>query len=186
MIRSITCGHFGGAERRADDFAQRAVFALGAAEGDLIPLAAVLIDAKNADIADVVMAASVHAAGDVQADIAQIVQVIEVVETCLNRLGDRDRFGVGQRTEIATGAGNDVGEQADVGAAQIVFARQLPQRVEVGFSARRAGRCSAHGQCGFRRNRNARDQSATASICAPVTSPGGAAMPGLVDSTTLV
>ena len=45
------------------------MFALSPAEGDLIPLAAILIDAQDADIADVVMAAGIDAAGNIQADI---------------------------------------------------------------------------------------------------------------------
>ncbi len=71
--------HLGSAERWPDHLAQRAVLALGAAEGDLVPLAAVLVDAEDADVADVVVAAGVHAAGDVQAKLADVVQVVEVL-----------------------------------------------------------------------------------------------------------
>jgi len=65
-----------------------------------------------------VVAAGVHAAGDVQAQLTQIVQVVEIVETLLDGLGNGDRLGVGQRAEITTGAGDDVGEQPGVGRAQ--------------------------------------------------------------------
>ncbi|MGV8161670.1 hypothetical protein ACV33M_33170, partial [Pseudomonas aeruginosa] len=59
--------------------AQRAVLALGAAEGDLVPLAAVLVDAEDADVADAVGAAGGHAAGDAQAQLADVVPVVEVL-----------------------------------------------------------------------------------------------------------
>ncbi|MNF89370.1 hypothetical protein D3C84_718930 [compost metagenome] len=58
-------------------------------------------------------------------------QVVEVVETCLDALGNRDRLGVGQRTEITTRAGNDVGQQADVRAPKPGLAGQAPQSVQV-------------------------------------------------------
>src|SRR5689334_1133681 len=63
--------HFGARERRADDFAERGLrragtyLALVTADLDLVPLLAVLVDAEDADMADMVMAAGVHAARDV-------------------------------------------------------------------------------------------------------------------------
>src|SRR2546430_2123878 len=61
-------GHLGACERRTDDFAKRrleprAYLALVAADLDLVPLLAVLIHAEDADVAHVVVAARVHAAG---------------------------------------------------------------------------------------------------------------------------
>ena len=101
-------------ERRADDLSERGVVALGAAQRDLVPLAAVLVDAEDADVADVVVAAGVHAAGHVELEIADVVQVVEVVEAALDRFGDRDRLRVGERAEISARAADDVGEKADV------------------------------------------------------------------------
>src|SRR5438093_7687385 len=49
-------------ERRPDDLADRRVIALRAADRDLVPLAAVLVDAQHADRADMVVAAGVDAA----------------------------------------------------------------------------------------------------------------------------
>ena len=71
------------------------VVALTATDGDLVPLLAVLIDAQNADVADMVMAAGVHAAGDVELDVADVVEVVEVVETFLDGVGDGNGLGVG-------------------------------------------------------------------------------------------
>src|SRR5215470_10370407 len=89
-------GHFSGRERRPDHLAQGRMFALIAADGDLVPLLAVLVDAEHANVADVVMAAGVHAAGDVEIDLAQIVDVVEIVEAPLYGFGDRNRFRVGK------------------------------------------------------------------------------------------
>src|SRR4051812_5630904 len=61
-------GHFGARKRRAEHFAERGAgprrmrITLVSADLDLVPLLAVLIDAEDADVADVVMAAGVHAA----------------------------------------------------------------------------------------------------------------------------
>src|SRR5687767_6823125 len=59
--------------------------ALVAADLDLVPLLAVLIHAEDADVADVVVAAGVHAARNVEVELADVVQVIEVVEALLDR-----------------------------------------------------------------------------------------------------
>ena len=55
--------------RRADDLADAGVVALAAADRDLVPLLAVLVDAEDADVADVMVAAGVDAAGDVEVDV---------------------------------------------------------------------------------------------------------------------
>src|SRR5512132_2918880 len=68
--------HFGRRERRADHLAERRVVALRATDRHLVPLAAVLVDAEDADVADVVMPAGVHAARDVELEVAEIVHVI--------------------------------------------------------------------------------------------------------------
>src|SRR5437867_7188769 len=107
-------GHFIRRERRADDLAQRRVLALAAADRNLVPLLAVLVDAEHADVADVMVAAGVHAARDVQVELADVVQVVEVVEAQLNRFGDRNRLGVGERAEVPAGAADDIGQEPDV------------------------------------------------------------------------
>src|SRR6185369_12189276 len=87
----------------------------------------------NADVAHVMVAAGVHAARDIQVQLADIVQVVEIVEAALDRLGHRNRFGVGERAEIAARAGNDVGQQADVGGGESERAQFLPQPVQFGL-----------------------------------------------------
>ncbi len=88
--------------------------ALLAAERHLIPLRAVLIDAQNADVADVMVTARVDAARDVQRQVAEVVHVVEIVEAFLNGQRDRNRLRIRERAEIAARARDDVGQQADV------------------------------------------------------------------------
>src|SRR5262249_29518426 len=71
-------GHLGARKRGADDLAERRSdsgpdFALVAADLDLVPLLAVLVDAEDADVADMVVTAGVHAARDVDVDLADVV-----------------------------------------------------------------------------------------------------------------
>jgi hypothetical protein len=108
-----------------------AAITLLAADGDLIPLLVVLVDAENADIGDVVVAAGVHAARDVERNVADVVQIVEVVELVVHRRGDRQRAGVGQRAEVAAGAADHVGQQADVGRRQAVAAGDLPDFIQI-------------------------------------------------------
>src|SRR5690606_25995070 len=80
-------------------------FAAGAAtQGHLVELGTFLVHPENADMADVVVPAGIHAAGNVQVQLADVEQVIEVVEAALDGFGNRDRLGVGQRAEITARA----------------------------------------------------------------------------------
>src|SRR4051812_33480152 len=106
-------------ERRAENLAKRGLhawanLALISADFNLVPLLAVLIDAQNADVAYMVVAARVHAAGDIEVQLADVMQVIEIVEAPLDGLGHRDRLGIGERAEVAAWAGDDVRQQAEV------------------------------------------------------------------------
>ncbi|MNS09735.1 hypothetical protein D3C72_412300 [compost metagenome] len=78
-------------------------------------------------MADVVVTTSVHATGDVQVQFTDVEQVVEVVEATLDRLGNRDRLGVGQRAEITARAADDVGQQADVRRGETAFTQFTPQ-----------------------------------------------------------
>src|SRR5690606_13585705 len=81
----------------------------------------------DSDVADVVVATGVHAAGNVQVQIADVEQVVQVIEAALDGLGDRDRLGVGQRAEVAAGAADDVGQQADVRRGDAQLAQFVPE-----------------------------------------------------------
>src|SRR6267378_7657236 len=126
----------GARERRADDLTEGCAaagpdFTLVAADLDLVPLLAVLVDAENTDMADMVVPAGIHAAGDVEIDLADIVQIVEVVEALLNGLGHGDRFSVREGAEVPARAADDVGEQADIGRCEPQFFYLLPQRVQI-------------------------------------------------------
>ena len=86
--RSTTSGTSACGKGAADHLADAGVVALTAAERDLVPLLAVLIDAENADGAEVMVAAGVHATGDVELQFADVVLVIQILETLLDRRGD--------------------------------------------------------------------------------------------------
>src|SRR2546423_4542672 len=130
-------GHLGARERGTDDFAKcglratRAYLALVAADLDLVPLVAILVDAEDTDMADVVVAAGVHAARDVQVEIADIVQVVEVVELALDGFGDRNGLGVGEGAEVAARAADDVGEEAEVRRVETQQPHLVPERHEL-------------------------------------------------------
>src|SRR5258708_17621226 len=109
-------------------------FALVTADLDLVPLLAVLIDAEDADMPDVVMAAGVHAAGNVEIELADVVQLVEIVEAPLDCFRHRNRLGVGQRAEIAAGAGDDIGEQPQVGRRKPEPPRLAPHLDEIALS----------------------------------------------------
>ena len=66
----------------------------------------------------VVVAAAVDAAADVQVDRAQVGDFVDVLVQLGQRGGDGDGAGVGQRAEVAAGAGDHVRQQADVGLHQ--------------------------------------------------------------------
>src|SRR4051812_42849813 len=69
--------------RRPDDVAERDLAGGRAAERDLVPLLAVLIDAEDADVTDMMVAARIHAARHLDLDVAEVVKEVEVVEALL-------------------------------------------------------------------------------------------------------
>ena len=126
--------HFVLRERRADDLAQRRRIALRPADGDLVELRPLLVDAENADVADVVVAAGIHAAGNIQVEFADVMLVIQIIKAALDCFRHRNRLGIGQRAEIAAGTGDDVGDQADVRCRQTQQLGFQPQRVQIGLT----------------------------------------------------
>src|ERR1035438_1503956 len=111
-------GHLVGGEGGTDDFAKAQGVALAAADADLVPLLALLIDAEDADVADVMVTAGVDAAGDVELQFANVIEVVQVFEAILDGRRHRQDAGAGQLAEIAAGAGDQVRQQADGGAGQ--------------------------------------------------------------------
>src|SRR5690606_20489970 len=60
-------------------------------------------------------------------DIADIEQVIKVIETTLDGFGDRNRLGVGQRAVVTAWAADDIGQQADVRRGETMLAQLTPE-----------------------------------------------------------
>src|SRR5690606_33442390 len=89
-----------------------------AAEQELVVLLALPVDAKDADVPRVVMAAGVDAAADLDLQLAEIALPVEVGEALRDLLRHRDRAGVGQRAVVESRAGDDVGHQVEVGVGQ--------------------------------------------------------------------
>src|SRR5471032_2455576 len=70
--------HLQGGERWSDDLADGGVVALRPADRHLIPFAAILVDAENADAAHVMVAAGIDTAGNVQLDFADVVLEVDI------------------------------------------------------------------------------------------------------------
>jgi hypothetical protein len=83
-------------------------------------------------VAGVVVAAGVDAARDLELELADIALTVGVGEAQRNRLRHRDRAGIGEAAIVEAGAGDDVGDQVEVGVGQIPPRSSLPQRVQVG------------------------------------------------------
>src|SRR6516162_561980 len=115
---------------RPDDLTERSESVGRASEADLVPLLPVLVDAEDADVTDVMMATGVHATGHLDLDLAEVVEVVEIIEALLDLARDRDRPRVGERAEIQPGAGDHVGERADVGHRKAKCRELLPEPVK--------------------------------------------------------
>src|SRR4029453_5097394 len=85
-----------------------------AADGNMIKVLPVLLDAENADMADMMMPAGIDAAGDVDVETADHVGGVVVGEAPGQPLRDRNRTRIGQRAVVQSRAGDDVGDQVDV------------------------------------------------------------------------
>ena len=73
------------------------------------------------------VAAGVHAARNIQFNVANVVQIVEIVELHLNGLRNRDAFCIGQATEIAAWAANNIGQKPNIWCCQAIGAGDFPQ-----------------------------------------------------------
>src|SRR3954466_13619999 len=115
----------------ADQIAECGTLVGAPADGDLVDLLAVLLDAENADMTDMVMAAGVDAAGDVDVQPADQIGQLMIGEAPRQFLRDRDRARIGQRAIVETRAGDDVSDQIDVRRRETELVERLPQRRQV-------------------------------------------------------
>src|SRR5262245_7874396 len=124
--------HGFGAEAGADDRADRSVVLRVAAERNLIELGAFLVDAEDADIAGVVMAAGVDAARHIESQRADQLLALGVFEALGDLLGDRDRAGIGEIAIVEPGAADHVAEQIVVAGGKPVGGEDVVNRDDVG------------------------------------------------------
>src|SRR5438552_375255 len=82
--------HLGIGNRRADEGAEPGMLVGAAPDGHLEELLAVLLDAEQADMADVMMAAGIDAAGNVDVQPPEIAREIEIAEAAGQLLGNRN------------------------------------------------------------------------------------------------
>src|SRR5437867_7248071 len=88
--------HLGVRHGRTDQRAKHSVLVRLAADGHLKELLAVLLDAKEANVADVMMAASIDAARNVDMQPAEALREIEIAKPARQLLRHRDRARVGE------------------------------------------------------------------------------------------
>src|SRR5260221_10549378 len=96
---------------RSEQRAELGPFVGAATKGDLVELLTVFLDAQNADMADVMVAAGVDAARNVDVKPTKVAGEIEIAEPPGQLLGHRNGAGVGEAAVIEPGAGEDVGDE---------------------------------------------------------------------------
>src|SRR5262249_9826844 len=117
--------------RRTQDLAELGTLVGAAANRHLVKFLAVLLDAENADMPDVMVTAGVDAAGDVDVQPSEIASQIKILEAARDFFGHRDRARVGQAAVVETGARDDVGDEIDVGRGDADFVERAPQRRKI-------------------------------------------------------
>src|SRR5579875_1278369 len=121
-------GDFVRRHRRADDGAQCRVGAVAAADRDLIGFRSVLFQTENADVADMVMAAGIDAARDL--DLKRPDVLLALGEVGRQRLRDGNRACGGEAAVIQAGAADDVAGETDIGGGEPGRGQPQPQIVE--------------------------------------------------------
>src|SRR5680860_314736 len=124
--------HGFGAEAGPDDGADRGAILRVAAKRDLVELGAFLVDAENADIAGMVMTASVDAAGHVEPQLADLFLTRRILEALGDLLGDGDRARVGEVAVVEARAADHVAEQLVVAGGKARFGQRVIERRDVG------------------------------------------------------
>src|SRR5689334_11691455 len=123
--------HCLGAEARADDGADGGVILGIAAERDLVKLSAFLVDAENADIAGVVMAAGVDAARHIETERADLLLALRILEALGDLLGDRNRAGIGEIAIVEARAADHVAEQVVIAGGKTCHLEFVVERRNV-------------------------------------------------------
>src|SRR5262249_2699808 len=125
-VGDLAIGH-----RRPQNRAQLSVLIGAAADGDLVIFLAVLLDAEDADVANVMVAAGIDAAGDIDVQPAEIARQIEIAEAAGGLPRHPGRAGVGEAAIVEAGAGDDVGDEIDVRCGDADVVERAPQRGKI-------------------------------------------------------
>src|SRR5579862_500781 len=112
---------------RPDDRADRRLVVAGTAKGYLIIFFVVLVDAENADMADMVMAAGIDAARDVEMHLSDMMLPVEIGEALGEALRHRNRARRREPAIVEPGAGDDVADQVHVGRGEAERSQRRPQ-----------------------------------------------------------
>src|SRR5262245_13795703 len=102
-----------------------------AADRHLVKFLAVLLDAEDPDMADMVVAAGVDAARDVDVQPPETAGEVEILEAAGDLLGDRDGARVGEAAIVEARAGDDVGDEPDIGRGNADRVERPPERRQV-------------------------------------------------------
>ena len=89
-----------------------------AAQRDLIGFRAGLLQAENADVADMMVAAGIDAAGNLDADRADLLLQARLGEALGDFLGDRNGSGGRQRAIVEARTGDDIRDQLGIGGGE--------------------------------------------------------------------
>ena len=90
----------------------------------------ITVEATDADMPGVVMGTGIQAAGNLQIEFADVMQVIKIIKALLNLLGYRNRMTLSQSAEILTRAANHVRQHTGIGNRQTVFPGLDPKVVQ--------------------------------------------------------
>src|SRR5690606_15699864 len=99
-------GDLAGTEAAADDLTDRGLLVAGTAQRDLVELGALLLHAQYADMADMMVAAGIDAAGDLDLELADFFLPRLRAEALRNLLRHWNRARIGQCAIIEAGAGD--------------------------------------------------------------------------------
>src|SRR3990170_1069652 len=120
-----------GTETRADDGADGGVVLGVAAERDLVKLGAFLVDAQDADIAGMVMAAGVDAARHIEPERADQLLPRRIFEALGDLLGDGDRAGIGEIAIVEPRAADHVAQKVVIAGGETFGMEDVVERGHV-------------------------------------------------------
>src|SRR3954454_11033934 len=123
--------HLMAGKARPQNGADRGALARRAAERDLVELLAFLIEAEDPDMADMMMAAGIDAAGDVDLERPDLVLPFEIGKASRDRLRRRNRARRRQRAIVEAGAGDDVAGKPEIGGGEAIGLQHLPYGEDV-------------------------------------------------------